>query len=242
MTDVRRGVYRSLPSDQTKESGSKKGKKGTTSLGAILLRLPSSVARHNSWKKQEGAQWGKQQRNSLPSPVTLYDIPRMTPLQWSDLLGKNDRELHEEARQYLLKSQGVVDEGQLAAWHRDSVNVPARSMLSRISERKHASISSHKSQHEDKKTDEFPSFGSCCFLTVTGWNAMTSSLLFLYPFRLPPRGHSKSNPRRKVAHHLETLDSLLLTKCDSNLSGKSNQHFLSSDTRTRLEITRAIDL
>lgn len=28
MTDVRRGVYRSLPSDQTKESGSKKEKKG----------------------------------------------------------------------------------------------------------------------------------------------------------------------------------------------------------------------
>jgi hypothetical protein len=59
----------------------------------------------------------------------------MTPLQWSDLLErkKNDRELHEEAWQYLLrKAKGVVDEGQLAALHRDSVNVPARSMLSRI--------------------------------------------------------------------------------------------------------------
>jgi len=104
-------------------------------------------------EEQEGAQWGKQQRNSLPSPVTLHDIPRMT-LQRSDLLEKRS-ELHEEARQYLLKARGWTKDK--AALHRDSVNVPARSMCPG-SRRKHASISSHKSQHEDKKTDEFPSF------------------------------------------------------------------------------------
>lgn len=64
MTDVRRGVYRSLPSDQTKESGSKKEKKRFLSLYCfgvkrkkreeVALRCTSLIKLNNRDRTETG--------------------------------------------------------------------------------------------------------------------------------------------------------------------------------------------